>query len=156
MSHHIAMIVGMKENLHDVGAQSYLKKLILTAALPQECFQKFYSCSPISLETSQIWLVNQSESNYETNWKRFLAILTKVAGYPNEKIYAMGAPGDQKYGSVRFYRRRGNDLTEIPELALVGKDQFKKGLFQISNQVSHFHMSWLPFHASQGYLSDPE
>ena len=43
----------------------------------------------------------------------------------------MGAPGDQKYGSVRFYRRRGNDLAEIPELALVGKDQFKKGLFQI-------------------------
>ena len=50
-----------------------------------------------------------------------------MAGYPNEKIYAMGAPGDQKYGSVRFYRRRGNDLAEIPELALVGKDQFKKG-----------------------------
>ena len=53
--------------------------------------------------------------------------MTNVAGYPNEKIYAMGAPGDQKYGSVRFYRRRGNDLAEIPELALVGKDQFKKG-----------------------------
>ena len=49
----------------------------------------------------------------------------------------MGAPGDQKYGSVRFYRRRGNDLAEIPELALVGKDQFKKGLFQIEHQVSH-------------------
>ena len=53
----------------------------------------------------------------------------------------MGAPGDQKYGSVRFYRRRGNDLAEIPELALVGKDQFKKGLFQIEHQVSHFHLS---------------
>ena len=70
--------------------------------------------------------------------------MTKVAGYPNEKIYAMGAPGDQKYGSVRFYRRRGNDLAEIPELALVGKDQFKKGLFQIEHQVPHLHLSQIP------------
>ena len=121
MSHHIAMTAGMNENLLDVGVQSYLKKLIHTVVLQQERFLKSNSGFLIGLESKleSDWLA--------TNWKRIIAILTKVAGYPNEKIYAMGAPGDQKYGSVRFYRRRGNDLAEIPELALVGKNQFKKG-----------------------------
>ena len=129
MSHHIAMTAGMKENLLDVGVQSYLKKLIHTVVLQQERFLKFNSGFSIGLERErESKACSKLESDWpEANWKRIIAILTKVAGYPNEKIYAMGAPGDQKYGSVRFYRRRGNDLAEIPELALVGKDQFKKG-----------------------------
>ena len=54
MSHHIAMIVEMKENLLVVGVQSYLKKLILMVVLQQESFQKFNSGCLIGLESSNL------------------------------------------------------------------------------------------------------
>ena len=65
MSHHIAMTVGMKENLLDVGVQSYLKKLIHTVVQRQECFQLFKSYGPYAT-TGRIWLANQSQIENES------------------------------------------------------------------------------------------
>ena len=55
-------------------------------------------------------------------------ILDKMPGY-NEPIYVMGSPGDEKYGSVRFYRKNGNNgLKEVWKI--LGREIFQQAFDQ--------------------------
>ena len=40
-------------------------------------------------------------------------VSSRNLGYENEAIIVIGAPGDEKYGSVRFYKRGLRNLEEI-------------------------------------------
>ena len=53
-----------------------------------------------------------------------VAILKSLKGYTNEHIYAMGLPGENKYGAVRFYRRQVDKLVEISDLYIDARPVF--------------------------------
>ena len=53
----------------------------------------------------------------------------------------MGLPGENKYGAVRFYRRVGSNLVEIPELHLDARNAFWQKLGRESGLSSSFGFS---------------
>ena len=56
-----------------------------------------------------------------------LALMKRVKGF-SEPVYAMGLPGENKYGTVRFYRRSGESLEEVPEMKLDARYVFYEKL----------------------------
>ena len=69
-----------------------------------------------------------------------LAMMKKVKGY-SEPIYAMGLPGENKYGSVRFYRRIGDSLEEVPELKKDAREVFFEKLKVIEIKKNSYSLS---------------
>ena len=70
-----------------------------------------------------------------------IAILKNLKGYSNDHIYAMGLPGENKFGAVRFYRREGTNLVEIVELHINARNVFFDKLKEESGLASSFGYS---------------